>query len=223
MPTVRPKPLDAQPDLYENGIGKFNEYRLEPGVCILPLAQEPPTNQSELADWSPVVELHLHAPYRVRRVRYISDKVNNPPVLPSPTSQGAFIFTGGTLSIVTALNTSLANFNWTVDADYEFVENCVSRIQDGFVLGSYQVPMAMAKENARDLGLNLFSPPGQSASTGGIGAVAQAGLDARTGYLMGEQINFYASWGYNQDAFLPGTLFNDRIVNGDLSIQNTQQ
>lgn len=230
MPTSL-EPLDVQAGLYPDGVGKFNEYDLVPGVCILPVAEDPPTSASELRDYSPVIVARLHAPYRIRRVRYDAKKDNNPPVgIPAPDDAGKFVFVGGTISVQTRVNSSLVNYDWNVGAEYLFVENCVSRVEDGFVLGSSMVPPAMAQENAQTVGGNVFAPAG-SLSVGAIGAalgtsgpqgaIVSAGVDAKTGYRMAQTINFFGRWGYNQDSFLPGEFFNDRIVNGDLNVQPT--
>lgn len=230
------EPLDQQAGLYPVGIGKINEYTLHPGVCVLPLAEDPPTNPTELGNWSPVVVLRLHASYRQRRVVYRSNKTNNPPAgIPSPASQGAFVFVGGEIGVTTALNSSMTNFDWTVVTEYDFVENCVSRVEDGFVLGSYQVPTTMSAQNAQmETGTDVFGPPPAGDAVPGPmsgqgqrakvlispGAVGYAGVDAQTGFVMGASIDFYGSgWGYNCDAFLPGEFFNPRLVNSDLCTQ----
>lgn len=232
------EPLDQQAGLYPDGIGKANGYTFRPGTCVLPLAEDPPTDPEELKNWSPVAVLRLHAPYRERRVSYGSTKVNNPPAgIPAPASQGAFVFLGGDLSVTTVLNASLANFDWTVATDYRFVENCVSRVEDGFVLGSYQVPTVMAQQNAQlETGADVFGPvpagnavagpaSGQGSAAQKVlvspGAVGYAGVDAQTGFAMGAGIDFYGTgWGYNCDAFLPGEFFNPRLVNSDLCPQD---
>lgn len=203
-----PQPVDTrQQTNYPEGVRVRNDYTLEPGVCVLPLAQDPPTAQAELANWSPVVVLRLHAPYRLRRVNYDTMKQKNPPVLPSPESTGAFVFVGGTLIFNNALDNSLSNYDWRTQADYLYVENCVSRTQDGFVLGLPPYDTATMPRNYQTY------PP----NSPGVGAIAEAGADARVGYTMGTTIGNYISsgaWGYNVCSFFPGNLFNDNIVNG---------
>lgn len=217
--TSQRRPLDVQSGGYPGGVGKANEYVLCPGVCVLPLAEVPPTDEEELKTYSPVITAQLHAPYRIRRVEYDSKKVNNPPAgIPSPSDAGAFVFLGGTLGVVTTLNTSLVNYDWSVVTEYSFVENCVSRVEDGFVLGSFQAPSQSSAENAGAQGFPLFGPPSY-AGNALVGAIRQAGNDALTGYKMSLSINFYGTWGYNQDAYLPGNFFNNALVNADLNTQ----
>lgn len=215
-----PQPLEVQTDLYPQGAAGHNSYTFEPGVCVLPLAEEPPTSPGELANWSPVVVLQLHAPYRVRRYEYSAKKENNPPIIPAPGNVGKFVFTGGSLTVLQpALNTTLTNYDWSVGAVYEYVENCVSRIQDGFVLGAPPYPLVTDVENAQSVGLSVFSASSPSAPS--LGAVSQAGVDAVVGYRMGQGINFSGSWGYNQATFLPGVFFNAGLPNGDVSGQGS--
>jgi hypothetical protein len=213
-----PQPLDdlQAPQGYPNGVGINNTYRFESGVCILPVAEEPPTDIGRLASYSPVVALQLHAPYRVRRVRYDTRKVNNPPVVPTPQSIGAFVFVGGVMGVVTSLNSSLGTFDWDVVNDYTFVESCVSRPQDGLVLGLPPWTWVTSQENslffagALEVGAAL-------SGAGQIGAIARAGPDAKVGYVMGQQAAVYLSknegWGYNTPSFFPGGLFNGDLVN----------
>jgi hypothetical protein len=75
-------------DLYQGGQGVLNEYAFDPGVCVLPVAEDDPGG----ADWSPVVVCRLHAPFRTRKTRYDSQKQQNPPVVPTPADTGAFVF-----------------------------------------------------------------------------------------------------------------------------------
>lgn len=198
----------AQAGLY-NQHGMMNEYTLVPGVCVLPLAEDPPTSETELAQYSPVVVLRLHAPYRVRHVVSKSEKVNNPPVVSSPGDTGAFVFVGGTLSFGNTINATYRNFDWEVGAEYLYVENCVSRTEDGFVLGS---PPFTWESAALNLGLGGAPPVPQ------IGAISQAGVDVRIGVVQGDLIvgvggYLNDSWGYNVSSYYPGTLFSDDLFN----------
>lgn len=196
---------------YINGSLVQNEYQFEPGICTLPLAEQPPTDPIALAAWSPVVNLQLHAPYRIRNVRTTNVKENNPPVIPTPADTGAFVFVSGNVSVVPTLNTTFANFDWTVVTDYLFVENCVSRPQDGLVLGTQPFTLTPNVLNNVQYG-NLGTPQ--------IGAVAVADQNAKTGYNMGNVIVSGSQgvlnevWGYNCPSFFPGTLFNSNLLNG---------
>lgn len=217
-------------DLYQaplyNGIGQSNEYSLVTGVCILPLAEDPPTDPEELANYSPVIIARLHAPYRIRKYNSIAPKQNNPPVVPSPIDQGAFIFTGGVIQFVTKLNNTGLAYDWIVNTGYTFVENCVSRLEDGFVLGSV-MPYTTNSDQA---GISAY---GQTTPT--IGAISSAGPNAIAGYNLGNLIapltddngppqsggssdnlntGMSPNWIYNLGAFFPGNFFNDQLVNG---------
>lgn len=212
LPGVSPTPYSSQStvlnlvDSSQAGLyrdaDKQNDYWVEPGVCILPLAQLPPTNLTDLATWSPVVKLQLHAPYRIRRFRYSAIKDNNPPIVPSPQNTGDFIYCGGTISFKTVLNSTECNFSWAVAADYYYVEACISRPQDGFVLGMCPWIYSMDVQNQEGYGSSVPS----------LGAISDAGILAVIGYNMSQasnpQTGDYSSsgWGYNSDTYFPGVL-----------------
>lgn len=201
-----------QVSLYPNGEQILNDYVLEEGVCVLPVAEDPPSYESGLlATWSPVAVLRLHAPYRIRRARYKADKQNNPPVLPATGNAGAFVYLGGTVGITNALNPTFRNFDWRVQTEYVYVENCVSRIQDGFVLGNPGWTWNTSYENRQ-------TPPSAPAPT--VGAVASAGPDAVIGYKQGIvalQNSFTSSlgWGYNTASYLSGVFFCPGLTNAE--------
>lgn len=202
-----PSTIDVQDRLYQNGCDQSNRYRFVPGSCVLPLAEDPPNDLGELATYSPVVVLLLHAPYRIRDVRYGMKKINNPPILPSPKDAGAFVFLGGTISVSTELNQTLANFDWDTETVYTYVENCVSRIEDGLVLGRPPYDEVIAAENRENYPL---IPPL-------LGAIAHAGADPVAGYQMGlAAYPFFGdgAWGYNCESYLSGVFFDDSLVNG---------
>lgn len=202
------KPLDNQQvDLYDvHGI--TNVYTFRPGVCILPLAEDPPTNQEELKTWSPVVKLQLHAPYRIRNVRYTNDKQNNPAIIPSPEDVGAFTFISGSVLVTTNANSTFCNYDWGVETNYVFVESCVSRVQDGLVLGSPPCTLGTTPVNATQTGIAL---PGNL-----IGAISQSGFDVLVGVNQGIAVNLNSpnGWGYNSPAYYPGLFFDKYLING---------
>ncbi len=205
-----------QRQLYPEGAIVTNDYSIMPGVCILPIAEDPPTNDADLKNWSPVIVAKLHAPYRIREHRTSSVKQNNPPVMPSPSDSGVFIFVSGSLSFSNSLNSSFVNYDWGVEANYTFVENCVSRNQDGFVLGipPYRLPTNVELINANTY---TIAPPND-----GIGAVAQAGAYVTTGYNQalavigssGTGFTSAAGWGYNTPSYYSGLFFNSELING---------
>lgn len=222
-----PQPYDTpQVSLYPDGAAILNDYTLDPGVCVLPLAEDPPTSFEELKTWSPVVILRLHAPYRIRRLRHQSTKENGAPVMPSPVDSGAFKFVGGNVVIATALNQTFHNFDFTVVSDYLFVENCVSRPQDGFILGSPPWPYDTGLRNARDFPPTVGNPP---VGSGLLGAIRFAGTDVRVGYTQAQEavqamtasvdpntgaVITPVGYGYNTPSFFPGQFLNDQLVNG---------
>lgn len=202
-----------QAPLYPGGVDIQNDYHLEPGVCVLPLAEEPPTDTEALKTWSPVVVLRLHAPYRVRRQNTRTLKQNNPPVVPAPADKGKFVFTGGDISVINGLNVTNANFDWIVSTDYVFVENCVSRNQDGFVLGSPPYETVMDKKNAAEFGGLQSNLPTEMGPQ--VGAVASAETPAKVGWMMGQNVfaSEFVPYGYNCPSFFPGTFLDDTLAN----------
>ncbi len=215
----------TQANLY-TAEGYDNTYKLDPGVCILPLAEDPPTDPDELQSWSPVVVLRLHAPYRIRKMSHLSEKKNNPPPLPSSADQGAFVFMGGTVNIVNKLNTTFRNFDWSVGAEYLFVENCVSREVDGYILGTPTFTWESSTLNAQSgAGIGLIG----STITPPAGAVTQAGSDVLVGYnqglsIVGNQITgeLKTIWGYNTASYYPGTLVYSNLANGGPQVVPSQ-
>lgn len=217
-----PRPDQKQAPLYPAGVDIVNDYQFEPGVCILPLAEDPPEmsdeetgdNTGALKDWSPVVVLRLHAPYRVRRQTTSAKKQNTPPVVPSPADAGKFVFAGGAISIANALNMTNANFDWLVNTEYVFVENCVSRNQDGFVLGAPPYDTLIETGNSQAFGiLPSQLPTGMGPE---FGAVASAGSEAQTGWMMAQNLFSEANngvYGYNNRSFYPGNFLDDKLSN----------
>jgi hypothetical protein len=190
----------------------LDSYHLEPGVCILPLCEDPPTDPDELATYSPVVRLRLHAPFRVRTSTVRSDKRGSPPVIPTPQDTGKFQFMGADINFLTNLNVSFDTFDWKVMGVYQYVEACASRPEDGFVLCSAPVTYTQETRNARRFA-------GYPAPL--VGAVASGGANARVGYTMGQMLaspdtptGLPIIWTYNMSEFYPGTLFNDGLMNG---------
>lgn len=199
----------AARDLYDGGVPIVNDYSFDPGVCVLPVAEDDPGG----ADWSPVVVCRLHAPVRTRTVSYSARKQQNPPVVPTPGDAGAFVFTGGSVSMSCSLNTTQLNADWGAETEYTFVENCRSRPQDGLVLGKPPYTTFTAERNRALIGP---APPATM-----DGAVKEAGLDARVGFNQGytqaAAIANNQPWSYNTTAFFPGQLFDPNMINGGAS------
>lgn len=201
-----PARKDVQTPLYYGGEDIKNAYAFMSGVCVLPLAEEPPTDEFELETWSPVVIARLHAPYRIRRVVYDVEKQNTPPVIPTPgVDAGKFVFVGGALGIHPVQNQTFTMWDWKVAAEYVYVEDCVSRPEDGFVLGT--PPWEWQST------LEAVLPPG----TPTIGAISQAGTEPRMGYTAGETIDTEDGMNpyfYSFPSYLPGAFLNDSLING---------
>lgn len=201
-------PVDnTQADQYD-GLGVVNSYEFRPGVCILPLAEDPPTSESELRTYSPVVVARLHAPYRVRKATYNAAKKNAPFPLPSPADTGSFVFLGGAVVLTNNLNATFRTFDWSGGSEYLFVENCVSRPEDGMVLGIPPFNWLSSSINAQS---GYSAPP--------IGAVSHGGKDVLVGYTQGQQMEGNQGglkdvWGYNTPSYYPGLLFYSDMLNG---------
>lgn len=208
-----PTTLDSmQSSLYEDGTGSVDEYDFQPGVAILPIAEDPPEEINALKAWSPVVILRLHAPYRIRKATTQGRKTNTPPIVPAPTDSGKFIFIGGSLTVSNSLNQSLVTYDWSVGTEYVYVENCVSRIEDGFVLSGPSWIWASTVDNRKfGEGKNI-----------NLGAISAAGIDAKEGYFLAlDAVGYINSlgvpnWSYNSPTFYPGVLMNSEIANGGL-------
>lgn len=203
-----PSPIDSsQTGLYVGGEDIRNEYEFDPGVCVLPVAEDAPASTTALQTWTPVVVLRLHAPYRIRRVKYDVTKQNAPPVIPTPGyDAGKFIFTGGTVGMWAVQNQNFTLWDWTAICEYTYVENCVSRAIDGLVLGS--PPWSYLSTEAEVATI----PPANAT----IGAISAAGAEPRMGLTQATRINFIStgSYFYNLPSYFPGVFFSDNLVNG---------
>lgn len=184
-----------------------NTYALESGLTILPLAAVPPTSPPPpgTAPWSPIVQLQLHAPYRLRNVSFDTLKTGGPPMVPAPQSVGAFTFLSGSLLVKSPrLDASALNFSWDIAGSYTFVEVVASNNNDGFILGSWPFPTTI--QGAL-----------QNGSTGGgnyPGAVAFAGPDVTAGYQSGYGITPSQPYTYYNPAYLPSNFLNTQMING---------
>lgn len=190
---------DQSPPNYLEGPGIVNEYRIVSGVCVLPIAEEPPTELNELKEWSPVKQMKLHSDYRIRTAKFSATKQNGTPILPFPGSTGAFIFTGGSLAF-TNVYVDGQQYNWTCETVYKYIENCVSRNIDGYVLGTapFLYPSQMESAAMGTVGVN--SP----------GAISFAGADAKSGWATQAVVG---PNGYNVISYFPGMFFNSEMMN----------
>src|ERR1700723_3620445 len=170
-------PDDSQLVNY-TGYGIDNEYTLEEGLCILPLATPGPVEGE-----SPVAIIRLYNPYRIRKMKWAANKTGNPPVIPSPVTPSTgepgnpdnnygnsyFTFLGGTLNLaLPTINNSAGGFNWGASGEYLYVETVPSNPDDGFVIGSYPAPGLV-----QVLGTSVY---GSTVPLDTTGAVVGAGI-----------------------------------------------
>lgn len=197
---------------YLNGPEIWNEYDIVEGVSILPLAESPPESPGELVEWSPVVKIRLHSPYRIRTAKFTATKQNGPPVMPGTGDQGAFIFTGGSV-LFNNVWIKDGVVNWNCQSTYQYVENCVSRDVDGYVLGQPAFPYPASEGMFSILGGVSGGVNGGTPSVSSPGAIAYAGTDAKIGWFSA------ASMGpdfYNFVSYYPGIFINDGLMNASL-------
>lgn len=188
--------------------GSDNEYRVHSGTFALPLAEDPPTNPEERANWSPVAVVKAHAPYAERVVTFDTKKRSGPPVIPSPESAGPFTFLGGAIHFDgPAVGGSGATFDWSVRGAYSYVMDVRFDPNDGFVLTGFPFPLATQVANK-------IQYQGQAPTEG---PVAEAGEDVVTGYQQAQQINMQSPyWRYNTISYFPPQLLNADLVIGGL-------
>lgn len=206
-------PLDmGQVPLYENGMDINNTYTTHSGVCVLPLAEDPPTDPAELATYSPVVVLQLHAPYRERQVMYKTIKDSTPPVLPAPVDAGSFVFLNGQTTVHNTLRQDQLGFDWQAVCLYTYIELPPPMPGDGLVLGTPPwiwpaVKDAVGGGSALGAALNPALPT--------TGAVATAGAEVLLAAAAGNSIDpSQGAYTYQFPSFYPGTFFNNYLVNG---------
>lgn len=201
----------AHADLYKHH-ALDNQYEMVPGTFALPVADEAPEDATELADWSPVVVVQAHAPYRIRRVAWATRKSGAPPVIPSPETTGAFTFVGGAIHFDYPRFDALGSgFLWSIKGEYAFVETVRSDVSDGWILGSEPVPSQVNQQLLTTYG-------GGTAPE--IGAVSQAGVEVKMAYAESLGLSLTsADYTFWSPTFFPGALANDGMLNGD--VQNT--
>ena len=208
-------PNDArQAGNYTGGLANVNEYTIVPGVCVLPLAEDEPNDLQELADYSPVVVLRLHAQYRLRKFNQIAGKERNPAPIAAPRDTGGFAFLRGAITIKSEVNATYNDLNWFVGCEYLFVENCtpVDALGNplGLVLGMLPFQTTIDASNEQRLGIN---PPD-------IGAAALGGAAVTSGWIGGVLIAnpqtgaLNPNWSYSSQAFYPSQLFYTDLPNG---------
>lgn len=183
-----------------------NEYHIEPGVFVLPVAEAEPADPVELANWSPVVVVQAFAPARYRKAVFAVEKSRRPPVLPAPDDTGSSVFVGGDLTFGSPrFNLTSQDWDWSAAGEYNFVESARHAYTDGFVIGGLPLPLQTQVDAASAY------PAAQLY----VGAVAAAGRDARIGVTQGNDINLNdPAWNYTCCSLFPGQLFSTDVLNG---------
>ncbi len=201
-------PFDqTQQPLYEQGMDISNVYEPRAGVCVLPLAEDPPTTTEELRTYSPVVVLRLHAPYRERKVVYKAIKSSTPPVMPAPVDAGSFVFLSGQIAVHNTLRQDQLGFDWQMACAYSYIEVSPPMPGDGLVLGTppwVWAPVAAVVKSGQ-----------VGTSQAMTGSVATAGAEVLYAKGSGDAINpSTGAYTYQFPSFYPGTFFNNFLVNG---------
>lgn len=182
-----------------------NTYAVETGRYILPVAEAAPTSQSELADWSPVDVIQVHAPYSIRKMDFATKKKGTPPVVPSPADSGSFLLLEAGLGFTgPSLSSNGLNYDWEVEGTYLYIQNTRFSTTDGFVLTGFPMPTDV----------QLLNRQQYSTQDPQVGPVSDSGLDVQTGYAQGLQVNFADPYyRYNTPTYFPA-----KFLNGDLTI-----
>lgn len=194
-----------QAELYTRA-GWVNEYDFAPGVMILPVAEEPPSNPLQTSTpWSPVVAVRAHAPYRTRTVTYSAKKTNAPPFLPTPTDSGDFLFVGGSVAIPYPTLAINGLYEWDATAQYTYVSATNNAAGDGLVLGGPAFVTTIQAQNALSGG-NLVGAPSD---------VVNSGVGPKAGYSLGRALNTNSpNYSYSEPTFFPATFFSQDMVSG---------
>lgn len=221
MPTASTETWDQnQVFNYAPEGGCIDQFEIESGQFVIPLAEDPPTSEEALKTWSPVAVVKVHAEYRRKVVNFKLQKNGTPPKAPSPKNTGAMVFIGGTLAFPTPqLDSTLSNFNWRTLGQYEFIENCRSSVDDGFLLTGRPFTLQTQADFRQFLG---------DTSQIKYGAIAQAGDDAQTGYLIGQIATQQGSltlpdFSYTIPTFVPALFFSSDVLNGHAPIPYTTE
>ena len=188
--------------------GSDNDYAIQTGQFALPVAGTEPDPSSEgAADWSPVVVVQAHAPVAMRKLSFMARKEGEPPVIPDMADAGKFTFLTGAIHFNGPQNGStLATFNWEVQGEYVFVQDCRFNSRDGFVLSGFPFPLSTQYDS-------LVS----SSNPATVGPVVDAGQDVINGYSQALQIDFSSPyWSYSTPTYFPGVMLNADIAIGGL-------
>ena len=199
-------PKDTRKAISYDRLAGDNDYRYDPGVFALPVAELPPTDPVALANWSPVQMVQAYAPQMVRTARFYAKKKGGPPVIPKPADTGSFKILGGTISFEAPVaNSNGGRFDWSVGGEYTFVQAVRVDPTDGFVLNGCPIELEIQRQNFQNYGLPSQPPA----------LVASASTDVQVGYSQAQQINFEDPyWNYTTSTYYPGAMLDGNLLNG---------
>ncbi|MDY3557605.1 hypothetical protein R5W23_000132 [Gemmata sp. JC673] len=184
-----------------------SEYTFDPGRFALPVAELPPTDPQELANWSPVVMVQAYAPQMKRTSRFYEKKTGTPPQIPTPKDAGAFQILSGTLVFDAPIaHANGTKFDWGVAGEYTFIQAVRVDPKDGFLLNGLPIELETQRQNAIQYG---------QGTAPSAGPVVQAGQDAKVGYAQAQYISFSdPRYAYNTPTYFPGQFLSDTMLNG---------
>lgn len=190
-------------------------YTVDPGVFVIPLAVDEPTNAAELAEFVPFVTVQAYCPITYRTAGFESQKDGAPPQTIPPQDQGAFKFLGGTLNIPSPQKTinGMAH-SWLVGGEYQYaVAGATSLIvQKGMAMQSNPLPTVTQYA--------LSQQHGTSAQTNDL-VLSQCGDDVKACYNEAQSVSFTGtSYTYYGTTLFPGQFFNTSLLIGNTLFTN---
>jgi hypothetical protein len=192
-----------------------DDYFLNSGEFIIPLAVEEPTDPAELAAFVPFVTVKAHAAVLHRTVEFDTTKDGAPPQIVSPESGGAFTLIGGTIRLMAPqINSNCLTKTWTVKGKYTYaVGGAVSlALETGLVMQSLPIPTETT--------LFLQQQYGGGQAPNDL-VISEAGTDVRAAYTEAQQIGFQQDYySYWADTLFPGQFFNQSLLVGDTIFGN---
>lgn len=192
-----------------------DDYAIDSGEFIIPLAVAEPTNPAELATFVPFARVRAHAPIMHRWVEFDTRKSGAPPQIVSPESGGSFTFQGGSIRLMAPqMNTNGLTKTWHVKGRYVYaVGGAVSLALDtGLVMQSLPIPTETT--------LFLQQQFGGGQAPNDL-VVSECGTDVRAAYAEAQQIGFQQSaYTYWADTLFPGQFFNQSLLVGDTIFGN---
>jgi len=201
----------AQAGRYNNA-NLSNQYVVNSGTFVLPVAEEAPTDPTELANWKPLVVVKAHAPYRLRKVNYAAKKEVTPPILPAPEDSGAFVLLTGSVSLPHPKVRPGGDFVWTGATEYYMAEVAPVNSEAGMVLGglfdAFDLPTQAVTGAGVGIGLGVA---GNSLPT----SVRESGNGPKAGWVAAQSIDLNnPAWDYREPSYFPSQLFSSDLLCG---------